>query len=337
MNTDKMMKMTKKRNLFGIVVTIIVSIGLLSGCGKQAVTEQKDEAVEVVEVAEVETPENKTIEEEIKSESTPFGLQDYEGLYCRTETEEIEDYEITYTYGYQLNGDGTGVSYGQDVVEFTWNETEIHFVDSTENFTMKPGKLTVRDLEYDKIKGNFITPNPCNVDVDNIVDGIYPVCIDESGISEADGKVIITAEIFTEDTYDIVDVNRMTEGDVVYINGRLFVVASVNQTEFGILEINGGIENGGSALRAVDESNCFVYEGMDSIGSYSRHGITSIAVNNDVKFIDKYDPSEEKEYTGSDTISALKEIVAEYPLTCYDCTIRVEDGEIVEITRIYRP
>lgn len=319
----------KKKVILGVAVASVASMGMLTACGNVAVSEQKNENVEVAE--------NITENDEAIIEENSFGLKDFEGFYCKTETEEIEDYEVTHTYGYQFNGDGTGVYYGQDVVEITWNETEIHFADSTESFKMEPGKLTVSDIVYDKISGNFITPNPCEVDVDNIENGIYYVYVDESGINENDGKYEIRAEIFTEDSYDIVDINRMAEGDVIYINGQLLPVNSIAKTDSGIIEINGGIENLGSALRAVDESNCFVYVGMDMERSYTRQGIASIAVSDNVKLIDSRNPAEEKEYTGSDAVSALKEIVKEYPLTCYDGLITVENSEIVEIHRMYRP
>ena len=271
------------------------------------------------------------------AEEKPFGLQDFEGFYCMNETEKIEDYEVTYTYGYQFNGDGTGMYYGQDVVDFTWNETEIHFPDNTVPFTMKPGGLTVEDIEYNKIEGNFITPNLVDVDVDNIENGIYHAYIDKSGIGENDGRTAIMAEIFTEDSYDIVDINRMTEGDVIYINGVLLPVNSISQTDSGIININGGVENNGSALIAEDESNCFVYAGMDMERSYTRQGITSLLVSDAVKLIDRRNPSEDKEYTGSDAVNALIEMTEEYPLTCYDCSITVENGEIIEMSILYRP
>lgn len=272
-----------------------------------------------------------------KTEETSFGLKDYEGFYYYTATEEIEDYEVTYTNGYQFNGDGTGVSYIQDVVDFTWNETEIHFADHTETFTMEPGKLIVDGIEYKKIEGNFITPNPCDVDVDNIDNGIYHAYIADSGIEEADGKTTIWTEILTEETYDIVDVNRMAEGDVIYINGQLFYVDSIEKTPSGIININGGIENGGTALRAEDESNCFVYVGMDMEKSYKSHGMTTLTVDDNVKLIDKSNPSEEKEFSGSDAVDALKEMLKEAPLNWHNCTVTVENGEIMEINRLYRP
>ncbi len=323
--------MIKKSIILGLTATAVISIGILSACGNVAVTEQKNESEKTVET------ENADETDAVITEETSFGLKDYEGLYCMTVTEEIEDYEVTYTYGYLLNGDGTGISYGQDEIDFTWNETEIHFADRTESFIMEPGKLTVENMEYTKVEGNFITPNPCDVDVDNVEDGNYFVYIDEGGIEENDGKTTICAEIYTEDTYDIVDINRMAVGDVIYIKGSLLPVNSIEETDSGIININGGVENCGSALRALDESNCYIYAGMDMDVSYTRQGVTSIAVSDNVKFIDNRDPAEEKVYTGSDAIAALKEIVKEYPLTCYDGKIAVENSEIVEINRMYRP
>ncbi len=309
----------KKRVLYS-VVTLVFSLGMLSACGKT-------------------TGENATAGNDSAdaAEGPAFGLADYEGFYCRTETEEMEGFEITNTYGYQLNGDGTGVSYGQDVVDFTWNETEIHFADSTMPFTMEPGKLTLDNITYDKIEGNFITPDPCSIDVENIEDGSFNAYIDQGAISEATGKMMLTAEIFTVETYDIVDINSMAEGDVIYINGRLLPVNSIEKNDNGLININGGIEEDGSALRAIDESNCFVYTGMDMEMSYCRQGIAEFTLSDSVKFIDNSDPAEEKVSTGADAVAALQEKLKDYPMTCYECKITVENGEIVEINRMYRP
>lgn len=325
--------MIKKKFTLCVAIAFAISIGLLTACGNAAGSEQKPTENAIDNAAEntVETEENIT-------EETAFGLQDYEGLYCNTGTEQIEDYEITYTYGYQLNGDGTGVAYGQDVVDFTWNETEIHFADNTVPFAMEPGKLTVENIVYDKVEGKFITPNPYYVDVNNIEDGIYYAFIDKSGINEANDGLTIKAEIYTMDTYDIVDISQMAKGDVIYINGQLFPIDTTEKNDLGLININGGLENGGTALIAEDESNCFVFAGMDAQRSFSRQGIADFAVSENVKLFDYYDdPNEGKEYTGGDVVSALKEMTEEYPLTCYNCSIMVEGNQIIEIKRLFVP
>lgn len=332
-----------KKIIWGITVASVISIGAMSGCRNVASTEQKAEnentvvADNATETENTDVTENTTETDDTTLEETSFGLKDYEGFYCYTATEEIEDYEVTYTNGYQFNGDGTGVSYIQDVIDFTWNETEIHFADRTESFVMEPGKLTVGGIEYNKIEGNLITPNPCYVDIDNIENGIYHAYMSESGIDEAEGQITINTEILTEETYDIVDINRMAVGDAIYINKQLFYVDSIEKTPSGIINVNGGIENLGTALIADDESNCFVYVGMDMERSYTSHGMSDLVVSDGVKLTDKSNPSEEKEYIGSDAIDALKELLKEYPLTWNNCTVTVENGEIVEINRLFTP
>ena len=329
--------MIRKNIVSGIIAVSVIATGVMSGCGNAAKTEQKNDNTAVVQntTEVVEETEEETTED--ISEDTSFGLQDFEGLYCMTATEQIEDYEVTYTNGYLFNGDGTGISYGQDNVEFTWNETEIHFADSTEPFVMEPGKLTVRDIVYDKVQGNFITPFTYEVDVNNIENGIYHTYISEYGMSEDAGKLTVSADIYTEDSYDIVDIHRMAEGDVIFVKGMLLPINSIDRTESGIININGGVENNGSALIADDESNCFVYAGMDMERSYTIHGVANLTVSDDVKLTDKRDLSDEKEYTGKDAISVFKEMIHEEPLNCYNCSIMVENGEIIEINRLYVP
>lgn len=309
-----------------IVSVTAMIMGNCIGCGNNV----------DIDNAETTNLEPEVVAEETVDEST-FGLQDFEGFYCKTTSEQIEDYEVTYTYGYLFNGDGTGVCYGQDIVDITWNETEIHFADSTVSYEMKPGELTVGDVTYKKIEGNFIAPYPCDVDTDNIADGIYYASIADSGISETDGIVTISAEIYTLDSYDIVDVNRMAAGDVIYINGQLMPIETVDKLDSGAIEINGGIENMGSALRPEEESNCYVFFGMDDLRSYTCKGVAVLTLSDDAKLFDNSDPTVVNESTGSDVFPALKKLVENYPLNCYNCRILVEDGAIVEINRMYTP
>lgn len=55
---------------------------------------------------------------------------------------------------------------------------------------------------------------------------------------------------------------------------------------------------------------------MDVERSYTRQGISTLVINDNVELIDHSNPSEEKEYTGSDAISALKEMVLKNSKHC---------------------
>lgn len=332
--------MINKKIIFAISVMSVISMGMLSACGNAVSTEQKSENVAVTENENVAANENTGNVDEVAepaADESTFSLKDYEGFYYYTGIDEIEGSTLVYTYGYLFNSDGTGVSYIQDVVDFTWNETEMRYGEFTESFSMEQDKLIVNDMEFRKIEGKLITPNPYKVDVNNIEDGFFHAYMDESGINEENGKFAIRTDILTVDTYDIADIDGMTEGDAIFIKNQLFYINSIDKTPFGIININGGIENFGSALIANDELNCYVYVGMDMEKSYTCQGVATLTVSDDVKFVDKRDMSEEKEYIGSDAISELKNVLKEDRLDWDNCTVTIENGEIVEIDRLFTP
>jgi len=226
-------------------------------------------------------------------------------------------------------------------VDITWNETEIHFDSSACNYDMEPGKLTVHgetgDKVYEKTAGKFVKPNPYNVDVNNMTDGIFPACILEGAIKDSDSGMTLYSQIFTEDTYDIVDIGQMSEGDILYVDGSLMEVKSVDTNSYGTKLINGGLDEGGTDLRPVEESNCYVYFGYNDITSYTSQGFADFKVNADVKFIDNSEPSEEKVYSGKEVKDAVNEFVANHGLNEYNCKVMFENGEVTEINVVFIP
>lgn len=311
-----------------IILTTIIVMGMCFGCG----------GVQPENTADATADDIESLEEE----SSAFGLKDFEGFYYQTVTEEFDGFELISIYGYQFNGDGTGTCYGQDVIDITWNETEIHSGGNVVNYQMEPGKLTVHDevvgdIIYNKLSGNFVKPNSHAVDMDAIEDGIYPVDIYQDGVSMMDDVLSITAEIYTEETYDIAEIGQLAPGDILFINGMLYEINTVETSQYGSLEINGGLEEGGTSLRPHEESNCYMYFGMDDECSYSRQGIATIPVSAEVKLTDSSDLSGEKVYSGEEVKAALDLILSDDFLSRYNCRIRVENGSIVEISKMYRP
>jgi len=320
------------------VLGLVMMFGCLTACGA------KEKNVSASETDKDQNSNEKQVIEINKDSDNnqTFGLKDFEGFYYKTDTEEMDGYNVTYTYGYQFNGDGTGTYYGQDNIEITWNETEIHCADNVYNYDMEPGKLTVHmeqgfDEVYEKLKGKFIKPNPYNIDVNNVSDGIYPAYFTSEDISEADGTYTITVTLFTEDTYDIVDIGQMASGDIILVDGQLFEVKTIDTSDTGFKDINGGIEEGGASLRSVEESNCYVYAGFNDMTTYTNQGRANIEVGNDVKLTDDSDPTASKEYTGAEAMNQLRILTDNYSISEYSCRLLVEGGEITEITRMYTP
>ena len=98
--------------------------------------------------------------------------------------------------------------------------------------------------------------------------------------------------------------------------------------------INGGLENGGFDL-LTDDCGTFYEIGFNDTKNWYEVGETTIRVSVDFKGIDNADLEQGEViiYPGDFLIGA----VTNYDFTPYNTTIRVEDGQIVEMNRVFIP
>lgn len=76
---------------------------------------------------------------------------------------------------------------------------------------------------------------------------------DVADVSETD----MFADIYSEDCFDIVDIEILTEGDTIYVGGMPVEVETIEKKD-GELQINGGFDNGGVTLFSYENSNGWV-------------------------------------------------------------------------------
>ena len=181
---------------------------------------------------------------------------------------------------------------------------------------------------------NTITPLP-DTTMDNLSDAILSISledgdayVDDSGIMQMDLK------IYTYDKYDMVDIANLDVGDTVVRHSGEVKVISKEQNETGTIYINGGLENGGFDL-VTDDCGIFYETGFNDVKNWYEVGETTIRVSADFKGIDSADLElgEVVIYPGDFLSGAVKN----YNFTPYNTTIRVEDGQIVEMNRVYVP
>ena len=179
-----------------------------------------------------------------------------------------------------------------------------------------------------------ITPLP-DTTMENLTDVILSVSleagdayVDESGIMRMDLK------IYTYDKYDMVDVAKLKIGDTVVRHSGEVKVVSKEQNEAGTIYINGGLENGGFDF-VTDDCGIFYEIGFNDTKNWYEVGEATMRVSADFKGIDSADLElgEVIIYPGDFLIGA----VTNYNFTPYNTTIRVEDGQIVEMNRVYIP
>ena len=180
----------------------------------------------------------------------------------------------------------------------------------------------------------IISPLP-DATMENLTDAILSVSledgdayVDDSGIMQMDLK------IYTYDKYDMVDVANLKAGDTILRQSGEVEVTSKEQSESGTIHINGGLEAGGFDL-VTDDSGIFYEMGFNDIKNWYEVGEATICVSADFKGIDSADLEQGEViiYSGD----FLNGTVTNYDFTPYNTTVRVENGQIVEMNRVFTP
>ena len=91
-------------------------------------------------------------------------------------------------------------------------------------------------------------------------------------------------------------------------------------------------------LRAYDEDNCWRAVLEDDLHTYFKWGETTLPLSEDVTFTDGWDI--EKDPVTVTGAEAVAEAITGAEMDAFipeNTTVRVEDGRIVEIVRVYMP
>jgi hypothetical protein len=179
-----------------------------------------------------------------------------------------------------------------------------------------------------------ITPLP-DTTMENLTDAILSISLDEGDAYVDDqGRMQMDLKIYTYDKYDMVDIANLKVGDTVVRHSGEVKVISKEKNEAGTISINGGLENGGFDL-VTDDCGIFYETGFNDVKNWYEIGEATIRVSVDFKGIDNADLEQGEVilYPGDFLIGA----VTNYDFTPYNTTIRVEDGQIIEMNRVYTP
>lgn len=179
-----------------------------------------------------------------------------------------------------------------------------------------------------------IMPLP-DTTMENLTDAILSVSLEEGDAYVDDtGKMQMDLKIYSYDQYDMVDIAELKVGDTLVRHSGEVKVISKEQGENGRIYINGGLENEGFDL-VTDDSGTFFEMGFNDVRNWYPVGEATIRVSADFRGVDRadLDLGGIVIYPGDFLIGA----VTNYDFTPYNTTIRVEEGQIVEMTRRYVP
>lgn len=171
--------------------------------------------------------------------------------------------------------------------------------------------------------------------MENLTDAVLSVSLEEGGAYVDDtGKMQMDVKIFTYDKYDMVDVSMLKVGDILVTHAGEVEITALSRREDGTILINGGLDENGMDL-ITDETGVFYESGYSDVKNWYPIGEATIRVSTDFLYHDTsdLDRGEVLYYPGDFLIGA----VTDYHFTPYNTTIRVENGQIIEMYRVYTP
>ena len=185
-----------------------------------------------------------------------------------------------------------------------------------------------------ELTASKILPLP-DTSMDNLSDAILSVSLaDGDAYVDDTGKMQMDVKIYSYDKYDMVDISMLKVGDILVTHSGEVEITALEREESGTVLINGGLDENGFAL-ITDETGIFYESGYNDVKNWYEIGQATIRVSVDFEYRDTSDleAGEVLYYPGSFLIGE----VTDYNFTPYNTTIRVEDGQIIEMYRVYTP
>ncbi len=182
-----------------------------------------------------------------------------------------------------------------------------------------------------------IAPMTTAIDLNNLPDGIYPVSFDRGDMLKgASGIYMNAVHVFTQDWYDIVDVNTLKVGDTIIVEGEAVPVLSLDRTEYG-LNVNEDQDAQAFYLASEEDTNGYCIRGLDDLTTYTEQGVTTLVLDPAATFTDAWDIGKDPVTVSADGIVEAMQSSENADFGLYNTTVRVEGGKVVEINRAYMP
>lgn len=183
-----------------------------------------------------------------------------------------------------------------------------------------------------------VHPIPQTIDLTNLTDAQLHISFDEGDVYLDDTGILrMDATVYAYDRYEPADIARLQVGDTILLRGEPLLIQSLECVDCvgGDVTINGGLEQGGCWLIADDEG--LYYEiGFSDLKSFYPLGQVTLRISGDFQYTDRSDlDAEPRVWYPGDFL--LEDVGIDYYFTPHNTAIRLEDGQITQMERIYTP
>lgn len=127
-----------------------------------------------------------------------------------------------------------------------------------------------------------IRPLPPGVAVDDLQDCTVPASFTPEDFHWMGGNLRL--KVYCKDLYDAVDISRLSAGDTLVYDSQNMVVSSIDSSH-GVIDINGGLDEGGCCLVGY-EGGTYIARNWDDHATYTYLGTAEIALAQDFIIVD---------------------------------------------------
>lgn len=192
-------------------------------------------------------------------------------------------------------------------------------------------------------------PNTAASRIEPLPSGFDPAALDDCDLSVSftnsdiqlndEGVLVIHMTAWEYELFDAAAVTAMKSGDTLVVRGKEIAVDTVDEKD-GIVHVNGGPENGGVDLAAVESGGVF-YESNSAVTefpyNYVEAGQVTLPVDGDsFVYTDSADLEKgEQTYLAGDLLT-MKDTV-DFGCTAMNGTAHIVNNQVAEIIRVYIP
>ena len=193
----------------------------------------------------------------------------------------------------------------------------------------------VAETLTDQVEAKAVIYPETDATMEDLTNATISVSLNEGDVYVDDtGTLQMNVTIYAHDLYDLLDVIALETGSVIVTHDGEVTITAIEQRAGGLVCINGGVEAGGLTL--VPHDSGFYYAVTpDNTHVWYEVGKATLCVSSEFVGYDNADPElgEDIFYSGSFLVGE----VTNYDFTPDNTTIRIEDGQVVELHRAYMP
>ena len=149
------------------------------------------------------------------------------------------------------------------------------------------------------------------------------------------GEMKLRMQIYSYEKFDLVDISDLKAGDTIILSGEEILVKFVERNDYGTVLINGGLDEGGFDL-ATDDSGIYFVHGYSDVKALMPVADAEFVVSETFVFHDSANLElDTVVYDAEDLVNGVPESIFGYQPQ--NTTVRIENGQVVEMNRIYTP